>query len=93
MVIIGRCAIFRNRVGEVRRARGLSVDQLGVYADVNRTTVATLEKDDGYEPHGSTMRKLAQFFGVRLGDLFWIEGEDGARREVETEGREAVAGG
>lgn len=77
----GRWSILTNRVAELRKARGLGVDQLAVYCGVSRTTIAKLEKNAGYVPDGKSMVKLAQYFDLPLHEVFYLESQ-GSREAV-----------
>lgn len=69
---------LRNRVRITRLLRGIHQETLAREAGISRHTLGRIERDDGYEPMGTVMRKLA----TALDDegLFWMErtGDEGS---------------
>jgi DNA-binding XRE family transcriptional regulator len=57
------------RVRHLRRARGLTQQQLADNAGVSRASVARIEGESA-TPDLSTLAKLAEALGVEVGDLF-----------------------
>jgi transcriptional regulator with XRE-family HTH domain len=61
-----------NRLRAMREARGLSLNELAVYAGVSASLVWMLEK--GYSQASQPVKKrLAKFLQVKIDDLFPLE--------------------
>ncbi|MFI0743075.1 helix-turn-helix transcriptional regulator [Streptomyces sp. NPDC021100] len=60
---------MRNRVRELRSARGLSQGQLGVALGVSRQTVNAIETER-YTPSLPLAFALGRFFGVSIEEMF-----------------------
>jgi transcriptional regulator with XRE-family HTH domain len=56
------------RVGQIRRERGMSQEALGAKARVNRVTIARLEAG-AHPPNIDTLDRIARALGVTLVDL------------------------
>jgi molybdate-binding protein/DNA-binding XRE family transcriptional regulator len=62
----------RNRLAELRTARGLSAIELAAAIDVSRQTVYAIESGD-YAPNTAAALKLAQALGVPVEEIFQLE--------------------
>lgn len=73
---------LRNRVRITRLLRGLHQETLAQSAGISRNTLGKVERDNGYEPTGEVMRKLA----AALDDegIFWFE-RDGSEIPADKE--------
>jgi putative transcriptional regulator len=63
-----------NRLRVARAERDLSQDQLAQAADVSRQTISSIETGQ-YCPSALLAFRLARVLGVRVDELFWLEGE------------------
>jgi len=64
---------MRNRVRELRNARGLSQGQLAAHMDVSRQTINSIEQER-YTPSLPLAIGLARFFETSVEDLFDADG-------------------
>ena len=60
---------MRNRVRELRMARGLSQGDLATALDVSRQTINSIEKER-YTPSLPLALALARFFGITVEEMF-----------------------
>ena len=65
-------AWIRNRVQELRRARGVSPKELAEAVAMNARTIALADLEN-YEPGLSEAYALADFFGLPVEEVFWRE--------------------
>lgn len=65
-------AWIRNRVQELRRARGVSPKELAEAVAMNARTIILVDLED-YEPGLSEAYALADFFGLPVEEVFWRE--------------------
>ncbi|NJE79626.1 helix-turn-helix transcriptional regulator [Thermococcus sp. GR4] len=65
---------MKNRVRELREARGLTQEELAKALGVTRQTIIAIEKGK-YDPSLKLAFKIARFFGVLIEDIF-IYGDD-----------------
>jgi putative transcriptional regulator len=63
-----------NRLRVARAERDLSQDQLAQAASVSRQTISSIETGQ-YCPSTLLAFRLARVLGVRVDELFWLEGE------------------
>ena len=63
---------IRNRVRELRRQRGIELEDLATLLDYGPGTLALLEKAH-YPPDLGTALMLSDLFGVPVDELFWAE--------------------
>jgi putative transcriptional regulator len=63
-----------NRLRVARAERDLSQDQLAQAAAVSRQTISSIETGQ-YCPSALLAFRLARVLGVRVDELFWLEGE------------------
>lgn len=61
---------MRNRLGELRKARGLSQGELADLIEVSRQTINAVEADK-YDPSLPMAYRLAAFFEVPVEELFF----------------------
>ena len=67
---------MKNKLRELRTARGWSQAELGERLDVSRQTINALEKEK-YDPSLPLAFKIAALFEVKIEDIF-LPGEEGA---------------
>jgi DNA-binding XRE family transcriptional regulator len=63
-----------NRLRVARAERDLSQDQLAQAAGVSRQTISSIETGQ-YGPSALLAFRLARVLGVRVDEIFWLEGE------------------
>ena len=67
---------MKNRLEELRKARGIRQEELAAALEVSRQTIGSLE-NGRYNPSILLAFKLARYFGLTIEDIFIYE-EDGA---------------
>lgn len=65
---------MKNRLRELREARGLTQEELAKILGVTRQTIIAIEKGK-YDPSLRLAFKIAKFFGVKIEDIFIYEGD------------------
>ncbi len=65
---------MRNRLRELREARGLTQEELAKILGVTRQTIIAIEKGK-YDPSLRLAFKIARFFGIKIEDIFIYEGD------------------
>lgn len=65
---------MKNRLEELRRARGVRQDELADALGVSRQTIGSLE-NGRYNPSILLAFKLARYFGLSIEDIFLYEEE------------------
>ncbi len=65
---------MKNRLRELREARGLTQEELARALGVTRQTIIAIEKGK-YDPSLRLAFKIARFFNVKIEDVFIYEGE------------------
>lgn len=65
---------MRNRLEEIRKARGIKQEQLADALEVSRQTIGSLE-NGRYNPSILLAFKIARYFGMRIEDIFIYEEE------------------
>lgn len=65
---------MKNRLEELRKARGLRQEELADALEVSRQTIGSLE-NGRYNPSILLAFKIAQFFGTTIEDVFIYEEE------------------
>jgi len=70
----GGCEPMKNRLRELREAKGLTQEELAKALGVTRQTVIAIEKGK-YDPSLRLAFKIARFFGVKIEDIFLYEGD------------------
>ena len=71
--------VFREVVRNLRRERGLTVDQLAKKLEMDREEVVAMERNLGYRPPPATLSRLGEFYGIPVRRLAALAG---AIREV-----------
>ena len=66
---------MKNRLEEIRKARGLRQEELARELSVSRQTISSLEKGR-YNPSILLAFKIARYFGLTIEEIFIYE-EDG----------------
>ena len=74
LYIIMRGYSVKNRLEELRKARGVKQEDLAMAMEVSRQTIGSLE-NGRYNPSIILAFKLANYFGVTIEELFIYEGE------------------
>ena len=69
---------MKNRLRELREAKGLTQEELAKALGVTRQTIIAIEKGK-YDPSLRLAFKIARFFGVKIEDVFIYEGDENAR--------------
>jgi putative transcriptional regulator len=64
-----------NRLRVARAERDLSQDQLAQAATVSRQTISSIETGQ-YCPSDLLAFRLARVLGLRVDELFWLEGDN-----------------
>ena len=67
-------ARMKNRLEEIRKARGLRQEELAEVLAVSRQTIGSLE-NGRYNPSILLAFKIARYFGLRIEDIFIYEEE------------------
>ncbi len=65
---------MKNRLRELREAKGLTQEELAKALGVTRQTIIAIEKGK-YDPSLRLAFKIARFFGVKIEDVFIYEGD------------------
>ncbi|HEX2981232.1 MAG TPA: helix-turn-helix transcriptional regulator [Anaerolineaceae bacterium] len=71
---------MKNRLEELRKARGLKQEELADILEVSRQTIGSLE-NGRYNPSILLAFKLARYFNLRIEDIF-IDTEDENADEI-----------
>jgi putative transcriptional regulator len=66
---------LRNRLRVARAERDISQEELARLAGVSRQTVSSIETGQ-WVPSTLLAFRMAQVLGVRVDELFWLEGAD-----------------
>lgn len=66
---------MKNRLEEIRKARGLRQEELAHALAVSRQTISSLEKGR-YNPSILLAFKIARYFGLTIEDIFIYEEEE-----------------
>lgn len=70
---------MKNRLREIRTARGISQEELADILGVTRQTISSLE-NGRYNPSIILAFKIARYFGMAIEDIFiYEEGNDDGR--------------
>lgn len=67
---------MKNRIEEIRKARGIRQEELAKMLGVSRQTVSSLE-NGRYNPSISLAFKVARCFGMTIEEVFIYEEEQG----------------
>ena len=65
---------MKNRIEEIRKARGVRQEELAKALGVSRQTISSLE-NGRYNPSILLAYKTAKFFGMTIEDVFCFEEE------------------
>ena len=71
---IGRETAMKNRLEELRKARGLRQEELADALEVSRQTIGSLE-NGRYNPSIQLAFKIARYFSLTIEDIFIYEEE------------------
>jgi len=63
---------MKNRLEELRKAKGIKQDELAAALDVSRQTIGALE-NGRYNPSIRLAFKIAKYFGMRIEEIFIYE--------------------
>lgn len=66
---------MKNRLDEIRKARGLRQEELARALSVSRQTISSLEKGR-YNPSILLAFKIARYFGLTIEEIFIYEEEE-----------------
>ena len=66
---------MKNRLEEIRKARGLRQEELARALSVSRQTISSLEKGR-YNPSIVLAFKIARYFGLTIEEIFIYEEEE-----------------
>lgn len=66
---------MKNRLEELRHARGVRQEQLAAALEVSRQTISSLEKGR-YNPSIILALKIARYFGKTVEEIFILEEEE-----------------
>ena len=66
---------MKNRLEEIRKARGLRQEELARALSVSRRTISSLEKGR-YNPSILLAFKIARYFGLTIEEIFIYEEEE-----------------
>ncbi|MNL81493.1 anaerobic benzoate catabolism transcriptional regulator [compost metagenome] len=65
---------MKNRLEEIRKARGLNQEELALALEVSRQTIGSLE-NGRYNPSILLAFRIARYFGLSIEDIFIYEEE------------------
>ena len=63
---------MKNRIGEIRKARGVNQEELAKALGVSRQTISSLE-NGRYNPSIELAYKLSKYFGMTIEEVFIFE--------------------
>ena len=63
---------MKNRLEELRKARGITQEELAALLEVSRQTISSLEKGR-YNPSILLAFKISRYFGMSIEDIFLYE--------------------
>ena len=63
---------MKNRLEELRKARGITQEELAALLEVSRQTISSLEKGR-YNPSILLAFKISRYFGQSIDDIFLYE--------------------
>lgn len=66
---------MKNRIEELRNARGIKQEELASEMEVSRQTISSLENGK-YNPSIFLAYKISKFFGLKIEEVFIFEGEN-----------------
>ncbi len=62
---------IENRLQDLRKAQGLTQEELGHHIDVTRATINAIEKGD-YNPSLELAFRLARYFKTDIQEIFYV---------------------
>ena len=65
---------MKNRIEEIRNAKGIHQEELAKLMGVSRQTISSLE-NGRYNPSIMLAHKIAKYFGMTIEDVFLFEEE------------------
>lgn len=65
---------MKNRLEEIRKARGIKQEELALALEVSRQTIGSLE-NGRYNPSIMLAFKIARYFGMTIEEIFIYEEE------------------
>lgn len=65
---------MKNRLEEIRKARGMKQEELALALEVSRQTIGSLE-NGRYNPSIMLAFKIARYFGMAIEEIFIYEEE------------------
>ncbi len=65
---------MKNRLEEIRKARGIKQEEMAEALQVSRQTISSLE-NGRYNPSIILAFKIARYFGLSIEEIFIYEGE------------------
>ena len=66
---------MKNRIEEIRKARGIRQEEFAKFLGVSRQTISSLETGR-YNPSIFLAYKIARYFGMTIEEVFIFEDED-----------------
>ena len=66
---------MKNRIEEIRKARGVNQEELAKALGVSRQTISSLE-NGRYNPSIELAYKLSKYFGMTIEEVFIFEEEE-----------------
>ncbi len=69
---------MNNRLGEIRKDRGIKQDELAEILEVSRQTISSLENGK-YNPSILLAFKIARYFNMSIEEIFLYEGEENGK--------------
>ena len=66
---------MKNRIEEIRKARGVNQEELAKALGVSRQTISSLE-NGRYNPSVELAYKLSKYFGMTIEEVFIFEEEE-----------------
>ena len=66
---------MKNRLGEIRKQRGIKQEELATALEVSRQTIGSLE-NGRYNPSILLAFKIARYFNMTIEDIFIYEEEE-----------------
>ena len=63
---------MKNRIEEIRKARGMNQEELAKALGVSRQTISSLE-NGRYNPSVELAYKLSKYFGMTIEEVFIVE--------------------
>lgn len=70
---------MKNRIEEIRKARGIRQEEFARILGVSRQTISSLETGR-YNPSIFLAYKIARYFGMTIEEVFIFDDEDSNRR-------------